>query len=68
MKISLITTVLNEEKEIEAFFQSIFLQTRLPDEVVVCDAFSKDGTVRKIKAIVRGQNIKVKVIKKRGIR
>jgi len=49
MKISLITTVFNEEKTIDRFLTSIFQQSKLPDEVLIVDGGSKDGTVKSIK-------------------
>lgn len=47
MKVSLIVTVKNEEKGIEALLTSIVNQTVLPDEVIITDAGSIDYT-RKI--------------------
>ncbi len=49
MKASVITTVLNEIKSIEAFVNALDDQTRAPDEVIVVDAGSTDGTVEVIK-------------------
>lgn len=45
MKTSLIATVLNEEKTIEVFIDSILSQTHFPDEVVIVDGGSDDNTV-----------------------
>jgi glycosyltransferase involved in cell wall biosynthesis len=45
MKVSLILTVLNEGPHIRRLLGSIAAQTRLPDEVVVCDGGSRDDTV-----------------------
>ena len=44
MKISLILTVLNEGDHIRRLLESVAKQSRLPDEVVVCDGGSKDNT------------------------
>jgi glycosyltransferase involved in cell wall biosynthesis len=44
MKVSLIATVLNGADHIEAFLGSLALQTRVPDEVVIVDGGSTDGT------------------------
>ncbi len=49
MKISFVATVFNEEKTVTALLDSIFKQTRLPDEVVIVDGGSRDLTVAKIK-------------------
>ncbi len=59
MKVSLVVTVLNEAKTIEAFLDSIEKQTLKPDEVVIIDGGSTDWTVNKL---IRPQmNIKVLV-------
>lgn len=49
MKVSFICTVLNEEKTIDKFLDSLMSQSRLPDEIVICDGGSSDLTVEKIK-------------------
>ena len=48
MKVSLVVTVLNVEKEIEAFLESIEAQTLKPDEVVIVDGGSTDWTLNKL--------------------
>ncbi|MEK7323722.1 MAG: glycosyltransferase, partial [Chloroflexota bacterium] len=45
MKVSLILTVLNEGEYIRRLLESVSRQSRLPDEVVVCDGGSTDDTV-----------------------
>jgi glycosyltransferase involved in cell wall biosynthesis len=50
MKISLIATVLNAEEHIGAFLASIAAQTRMPDEIVIVDGGSTDGTVAALRA------------------
>ena len=45
MHVSLVLTVLNEAEHIRRLFDSILIQTRMPDEVVVCDAGSSDQTL-----------------------
>lgn len=49
MKISFITTILNEERSINALIDSIISQTREPFEIVIVDAGSTDNTVKIIK-------------------
>lgn len=71
MKISLITTVYNEEKTIGKFLDSISLQTKLPDEVIIVDGGSGDATVKRIKKYDSRNNhkkIKITVIMKQGNR
>lgn len=45
MKISFISTVYNEEKNIDQFVTSILNQTVLPDEIIIVDGGSTDRTV-----------------------
>jgi glycosyltransferase involved in cell wall biosynthesis len=71
MKISFITTIYNEEKTIEAFLDSLFMQTRHPDEIIIVDGRSTDLTVKKIKEIRvknKGYKGKFEVIIKKGNR
>jgi glycosyltransferase involved in cell wall biosynthesis len=43
-KISLIATVYNDVEGTRLFLRKMEQQTRRPDEIVICDAGSKDGT------------------------
>jgi len=43
--VSLCATVFNESESIQPWLESIWSQTRRPDEVVICDGGSTDGTV-----------------------
>jgi glycosyltransferase involved in cell wall biosynthesis len=49
MKISVIMTVLNEGQSIRAALESLAAQTRSPDEVVIADGGSRDGTLAVIR-------------------
>jgi len=64
MKISLVATVLNEEKSIDSFLESIEKQTLAPEEIILVDAGSQDKTVPKIKAWQK--NLPIKLIIKPG--
>src|SRR5258706_12627136 len=61
MKCSLIVTTKNEEKSIIGLLDSIIGQSRLPDEVVITDAGSTDGT-RKLVSSYQSK-YKIKLVK-----
>lgn len=44
MHVSVIATVYNEAGSVERLLESLATQTRLPDEVIICDGGSSDGT------------------------
>lgn len=50
MKVSVIATVKNEGASIEPLLDSLIQQTRLPDEVVICDGGSTDDTLERLHA------------------
>src|SRR3972149_1217971 len=69
MRISLITTVLNEESSIENFLDSVTRQSKLPDELIIVDGGSTDNTVRYIRRYtVNLKRIKFRLIVKKGNR
>src|ERR1700728_1859898 len=43
-KVSLVSTVLNDLESCKQFMEQMLRQTRRPDEIVIVDAGSKDGT------------------------
>jgi glycosyltransferase involved in cell wall biosynthesis len=49
MKVSLIATVLNADDHVGAFLASIAAQERVPDEVIVVDGGSTDGTLARLR-------------------
>lgn len=55
MKISVGMTTYNSSKYVKEQLDSIFLQTVLPDEIVISDDCSKDDTVNIIKEYVRSK-------------
>jgi glycosyltransferase involved in cell wall biosynthesis len=50
MRVSVIVPVRNEARNVAITMDSVFAQTRLPDEIVVADGCSTDDTVRRIEA------------------
>lgn len=82
MKITFITTVLNEEKTIEALLESLNNQTVRPDEIVIVDSESTDNTLSVISNFqfsrlqksgtggqaISNKKVRVRVIVKKGNR
>lgn len=71
MTIAFITTVFNEEENIENFLDSFFLQTEFPDEFIIVDGGSTDKTIQLIngyKSKFKKLNIRYRLIIKRGNR
>lgn len=52
-KVSLILTVLNEMQSLRPFCNSLLSLHRLPDEVVICDGGSVDGTFQYLQSFAR---------------
>lgn len=52
MKVSVLMTTYNGEKYISEQLESILQQSRLADEVIICDDCSKDGTVSIIRDFI----------------
>jgi len=48
-KVSIISTVMNEERNIKKFLNSVIKQTKKPDEIVIVDGGSKDKTYKILK-------------------
>jgi len=61
-KVSLICTVLNEKSSLKRLMESISAQTRMPDEVVIVDGGSSDGSAEVIREYAKRLNIKVYVV------
>lgn len=49
MKVSFVTTVLNEEKTIGKLLNSLLVQSKKPDEIMIVDGGSVDQTVDRVK-------------------
>ena len=50
MLVSVISTVLDEAESLPRLLDSLAVQTRVPDEVIVCDGGSTDGTLQLLEA------------------
>jgi len=57
MRVSVIATVRNEEASIDSFLRSLLGQSRAPDEIVVVDGGSTDGTVEAIRSRANGHTL-----------
>lgn len=59
-RVSMVTTVLNAAEGLQVLLDSLSHQTRLPDEVIVVDAGSTDGTLEVIhRAVQRDKRIRL---------
>jgi glycosyltransferase involved in cell wall biosynthesis len=60
-RVSVITTVYSEAANIRDFMQSLLDQSRAPDEIIICDAGSRDGTLGIIQEFI-GEGFPAKVV------
>lgn len=66
MRVSVIITVLNEGPSIERLLQSLASQTRPPDEVVIVDGGSIDGTLEALNTWAESGRLPLRVLRKTG--
>jgi len=66
LKISVIATVKNEEHSIHRLLDSLAAQTRLPDEVIIADGGSTDGTMRVLEEYVTGGVLPLRTLVRPG--
>lgn len=64
LRVSLIATVYNDLEGTRKFFQRMGEQTRKPDEIVILDAGSKDGTWEVLQEYSKRAAIPVKLLRK----
>ena len=62
MKISFITTFLNEEETILRFLESLLSQTLMPDEVILVDGGSTDNTLPLVKKYIAKKKGKTAIV------
>jgi glycosyltransferase involved in cell wall biosynthesis len=63
MHVSVVSTVLNEAESLPRLLDSLAAQTRTPDEVIICDGGSIDGTLQLLEAESR---VPLRVIQQPG--
>jgi glycosyltransferase involved in cell wall biosynthesis len=66
-KVSVITTEKNEADNVGAFIEGLLHQSRKPDEIVICDGGSTDGTIEVIQSYIK-KGAPVKLVVKPGNR
>jgi glycosyltransferase involved in cell wall biosynthesis len=65
MKVSVVTTILNEENSIGPLLDSLLVQTKKPDEIVIVDGGSGDRTVEIIEEY-RRKTKRIKLVMEKG--
>jgi glycosyltransferase involved in cell wall biosynthesis len=66
LKVSVIATVRNEERSIHRLLDSLAAQTRPPDEVIVVDGGSSDGTTRVLEEYAARGSLPLQVLVRPG--
>jgi glycosyltransferase involved in cell wall biosynthesis len=66
MRVSVILTVKNEANSIHRLLDSLAAQTRPPDEIIVCDGGSTDGTLDALRALRAETRLPLQVIVRPG--
>ena len=65
-EISVVATVLNEGQAIERLLKSLAAQTRMPDEVVIVDGGSTDGTQETLQDWAKSEELPLRVFVEAG--
>ena len=65
-RVSVIATVLNEAESIGILLDSLLAQARQPDEVVIVDGGSSDGTLSRLEHYAEGAIVPVRVLSRPG--
>jgi glycosyltransferase involved in cell wall biosynthesis len=64
--VSVVITVLNEADNVDRLLDSLAAQTRIPDEIVVCDGGSSDGTLEVLRCRADRSATPLRVLSKPG--
>lgn len=67
VKVSLISTLRNEVGNLEQWMECIFQQTRLPDEIILVDGGSTDGTIELLEAQAQSSPVPIHLLFEHGI-
>jgi glycosyltransferase involved in cell wall biosynthesis len=67
LPVSLITTILNEASSIQGFIESVWAMSRKPDEIVIVDGGSGDGTVGIVQGYIK-QGYPIRLFQLKGNR
>ena len=65
-KFTLVSTIFNEAKRLEQSLQEIERQTIIPDEIIITDAGSTDGSIDILNNYAAKSKLKIRVIVKKG--
>jgi len=67
LQVTLISTLRNEIDNVEQWMERIFHQTRLPDEIILVDGGSSDGTLELLQACAERSPVPIHVVSEPGI-
>jgi glycosyltransferase involved in cell wall biosynthesis len=65
-RVSLVAVVKNESAGVEEWFEHILAQTRLPDEIIIVDGCSTDGTKQKLDQFLSKCPVPLRVLSEPG--
>jgi glycosyltransferase involved in cell wall biosynthesis len=66
VKVTMVSTCLNEAKTVQSWLQSLVKQSRYPDEMIITDGGSGDGTVEIIKKFAEDCPFRITLIQEPG--